>query len=252
MITKLYLVIFQKNIFNFKKLLIMSFQANKIPNEIVIKSVIGKIMKMLSVFRSLSLLGSGILFLSLLLVQCKSDTPKTSPDSQKISSTEIEKDSSYLYKHKLSEETQKALGQLSQMPMTQGNLGSQMVEFIRDGIYDYGEQFKFIELRWKNNTAEIIPKFRAEIDELAKIMVLFPNMRIKMECYTDNHGDVKKLEKLSQERVDYIKKEVVSVGVNPERIEAKGFGSKYPVADNKTMEGQLINNRIEITILKLF
>lgn len=171
---------------------------------------------------------------------------------RKFSATEIEKDSTYLFKHQLSDQTRQALDQLNQMKMTEGNLGSQLSGFIRDGVYDYGEVFKFIELRWKGLTAELDAKSRAEIDELAKVMILFPNMRIKMECYTDNNGNPDKLLKVSQERVDYIKKEVVAAGVSPDRIDAKGIGSKYPVADNKTLEGQLINNRIEITILKLF
>lgn len=161
-------------------------------------------------------------------------------------------DNPSLYTHKLSDETVKAIAQLEQDSMIEGNLGNQFVRFIKEGVYDYGQVFKFIDLKWNGNTAEPNPKFRAEIDELAKVMILFPALRIKMECYTDNNGKPEVLEKLSQARVDYIKKEIVNTGVNPERINVKGFGSKYPVADNKTMEGQLINNRIEITILKLF
>ncbi len=183
---------------------------------------------------------------------CKKKEQDQTAGIQKISSSVIEQDSSILYTHSLSSETKQALDQLAQMTMIEGNLGNQLITFIKDGIYDYGEIFKFIDLRWKDNSAELIQKSRAEIDELAKVMILFPNMRIKMECYTDNQGDPKKLEKISQDRLEYIKKEVVAAGVNPDRIQIKGFGSKYPVADNKSMEGRLINNRIEITILKLF
>ncbi|MCC6816046.1 MAG: OmpA family protein [Saprospiraceae bacterium] len=161
-------------------------------------------------------------------------------------------DDPILYTHKLTKESIESLQQLEIDSMTEGNLGSQLYNFVKDGVYDYGQIFKFIELRWKDNSAEPVQKTRKEIDELAKTMILFPAMRIKMECYTDNNGDPSVLEKISQARVDYIKKELVSTGVAPERISVKGFGSKYPVADNKTMEGQLINNRIEITILKLF
>lgn len=161
-------------------------------------------------------------------------------------------DDPLLYTHKLSEETQKAINQLERDSMIDGNLGSQLKNFIKDGVYDYGQIFKFIELRWKANSAELNPNSRKELDELAKVMILFPGMRIKMESYTDNQGNPTQLEKISQARVDYLKKEIVAAGVEPDRITVKGFGQKYPVADNKSMEGRLINNRIEITILKLF
>ncbi|NOT37099.1 MAG: OmpA family protein [Saprospiraceae bacterium] len=161
-------------------------------------------------------------------------------------------DDASLYTHKLSDETQKAILQLEADSMIVGNLGEQLKNFIKDGVYDYGQIFKFVEVRWKDNSAELLPNSRKEIDELAKVMILFPAMRIKMESYTDNQGNLAQLEKISQKRVDLIKKEIVSAGVEEERISVKGFGSKYPVGDNKIMEGRLINNRIEITILKLF
>ncbi|MBK8402595.1 MAG: OmpA family protein [Saprospiraceae bacterium] len=68
----------------------------------------------------------------------------------------------------------------------------------------------------------------------------------------DNNGNQKQDEKITQARVEYIKSQLVSVGVQPERIEVRGFGSKYPVGDNKTYEGRQINDRIEVTILQLF
>ncbi|MEP7196696.1 MAG: OmpA family protein [Saprospiraceae bacterium] len=194
------------------------------------------------------ILGVFGLSLFLLNVQCK----EKSSGEQKASAPQLIIDSSYLAKHSLSAETKKALEQLNEPKMVEGNIGDQISSFIREGIYDYGEVFKFIELRWMDNSAELNPKSRTEIDDLSKIMILFPNMKIKMDIYTDNNGNPDKLEKLSQDRFNFIKKEIVSAGVSPDRIVGKGFGSKYPVADNKTMEGQLINNRIEITILKIF
>lgn len=246
---ELYFVKFKIIIFYFKNLLIMSLKTN-----IISKVFVTYLMKNIKsgyfayTIQGFAAIIGGVLFI---LFSCKEKVTE-SKELQKISATEIEKDSSYLFKHQLSDQTRQALDQLNQMKMTEGNLGSQLSGFIRDGVYDYGEIFKFIELRWKGLTAELEPKSRSEIDELAKVMILFPNMRIKMECYTDNNGNPDKLLKVSQARVEFIKKEVVAAGVAPERIDIKGFGSKYPVADNKTMEGQLINNRIEIIILKLF
>ena len=46
--------------------------------------------------------------------------------------------------------------------------------------------------------------------------------------------------------------ERVSPGDLDGQIDQRGFGSKYPVGDNKTYEGRQINDRIEVTILQLF
>ena len=52
--------------------------------------------------------------------------------------------------------------------------------------------------------------------------------------------------KLSRQRADNIRTYlIVTYGIDPKRITAKGFGSKRPVADNRTEEGRRKNRRIE-------
>ena len=60
---------------------------------------------------SLAAIIGGVLFI---LFSCKEKVAE-SKEPQKISATEIEKDSSYLFKHQLSDQTRQALDQLSQM-----------------------------------------------------------------------------------------------------------------------------------------
>lgn len=51
--------------------------------------------------------------------------------------------------------------------------------------------------------------------------------------------------------MDFIKSELTAAGVQASRIETKGFGQKYPVGDNKTELGRMINNRVELYITRL-
>jgi OOP family OmpA-OmpF porin len=56
--------------------------------------------------------------------------------------------------------------------------------------------------------------------------------------------------KLSQTRANAVSDFLVSKDVEKPRLFAKGFGSKKPVADNKTAEGRQRNRRVEFQIIK--
>ena len=53
---------------------------------------------------------------------------------------------------------------------------------------------------------------------------------------------------LSTRRAAAVVTFLVSQGVNPNIISAKGFGDTHPVASNDTPEGRAKNRRIEITV----
>jgi OOP family OmpA-OmpF porin len=44
---------------------------------------------------------------------------------------------------------------------------------------------------------------------------------------------------------------LVSIGVDPKKVEAVGAGDANPVADNSTKEGQAKNRRVEIEVTGL-
>ena len=54
--------------------------------------------------------------------------------------------------------------------------------------------------------------------------------------------------KLSRDRAEAVKAYLVSKGVNASRIEAVGYGSTQPIADNRTEEGKQKNRRVEFTL----
>ena len=53
---------------------------------------------------------------------------------------------------------------------------------------------------------------------------------------------------LSQKRAEAVAQFIASQGVNPELIEAHGYGEKNPIASNKTAAGRGKNRRVELSI----
>jgi outer membrane protein OmpA-like peptidoglycan-associated protein len=53
---------------------------------------------------------------------------------------------------------------------------------------------------------------------------------------------------LSQRRAEAVKNFLSSLGVEPNRITATGFGETRPKASNGTPEGRLMNRRVEMKL----
>jgi len=90
---------------------------------------------------------------------------------------------------------------------------------------------------------------QAKLDELLPILSKYPALKIRIEGHTDNVGDDANNLKLSQARVDAVKKYLVNKGVASGRMTAIGYGETKPIADNNTEEGKAKNRRVELTTM---
>ena len=94
--------------------------------------------------------------------------------------------------------------------------------------------------------ASIRKSSQAEIGKLAEVLKKYSDIRILVEGHTDNVGSAKYNEKLSQQRADAIKKNLVEkYGIEASRLSTKGFGMAKPIASNATKEGRQKNRRVE-------
>ncbi len=118
------------------------------------------------------------------------------------------------------------------MPM---NIGSKVV--LRNVFFDF-------------NSAKLKPSSYPELDRLADILKKYPGIVVEIAGYTDNVGSFKYNLKLSQRRADAVVKYLISKGVPPSALVAKGYGPLNPIASNATEEGRALNRRVEAKILK--
>jgi len=69
-----------------------------------------------------------------------------------------------------------------------------------------------------------------------------------IEGHTDSIGDPEVNKRLSLQRADTVMEYLVSRGIEPMRIETRGFGEEVPVATNTTNAGRSLNRRVEVVI----
>ncbi len=74
-------------------------------------------------------------------------------------------------------------------------------------------------------------------------------LRVEVAVHSDNRGGHEANMKLTQDRANAIRSELIKAGVAKERIQAAGYGGTRPVHANSTDEGRAKNRRVEILIL---
>ncbi|SHG37074.1 Thrombospondin type 3 repeat-containing protein [Flavobacterium fluvii] len=84
------------------------------------------------------------------------------------------------------------------------------------------------------------------LEAIKEILKNYPNAKFSVEGHTDDVGDAKSNQKLSEARAKAVVDALVAKGVNPENLAYKGFGETKPVASNKTAKGRAQNRRTEV------
>jgi outer membrane protein OmpA-like peptidoglycan-associated protein len=109
--------------------------------------------------------------------------------------------------------------------------------------------FQASDVTFQSGKAVLLPAGKKELDVLVDLLKKNPNVRISLEGHTDNTGTDKINDPLSANRAAAAEAYLVSKGIEADRMDTAGFGSKVPVADNKTAAGKKLNRRVEVKVL---
>lgn len=93
------------------------------------------------------------------------------------------------------------------------------------------------------------PESFVELDYLVSFLQKNSKIRIEISGHTDNQGDDEYNMKLSVDRAKSVFDYIVSKGIDPSRVEYRGYGESKPIASNETEEGRALNRRTEMMII---
>jgi outer membrane protein OmpA-like peptidoglycan-associated protein len=84
------------------------------------------------------------------------------------------------------------------------------------------------------------------------ILKLHPTFLVYIEGHTDSVLSKRGIpnQQLSDERAGALKNYLVKKGIDPNHLDAKGFGDTEPMASNDTLEGQAQNRRVELLLFQ--
>jgi OOP family OmpA-OmpF porin len=107
------------------------------------------------------------------------------------------------------------------------------------------------EIHFETAKWEILPESRPVLDEIGKILIQWPRLKIEIGGHADARGSVAYNQDLTEKRagavLDYLVQNFPQI--NKEQYTAVGYGELKPVASNKTVEGMAKNRRVEFKVL---
>ena len=114
------------------------------------------------------------------------------------------------------------------------------------------ENNKFVthSIQFDVNKATIKPESMSVIAELKTYLDANPSIKLEIGGHTDSDGETDANMKLSQLRAEAVKTQLISMGIDGNRLISKGFGEGSPISANTTTEGKANNRRVEFTIIK--
>jgi outer membrane protein OmpA-like peptidoglycan-associated protein/tetratricopeptide (TPR) repeat protein len=89
-----------------------------------------------------------------------------------------------------------------------------------------------------------------ELERLLNIMKENTHMKIEISGHTDKTGSEPLNFKLSGARAKAVVDYLIQNGIDPSRMEFRGYGSLQPISDNSTAAGRAKNRRVEFKILE--
>lgn len=130
--------------------------------------------------------------------------------------------------------------------------------FFMDGDMEINKETEPIEskiafqsLEFENGKADILPAMHSDLDKLANFLIDHPQLKLNISGHTDKQGSELSNLKLSQARADAIRAYLIyTFKIDPDRIEAEGFGSSKPLIEELTDEDRKLNRRVEFNITK--
>ena len=102
---------------------------------------------------------------------------------------------------------------------------------------------------FEKNSSKILPESEDELNRLAQGLEKFPELRFEIEGHTDTRGSASYNLRLSQERADAVRHELIQRGVAADRLTAKGYGESQPMTQERNEEEVLRNRRVEMRVL---
>ena len=115
-------------------------------------------------------------------------------------------------------------------------------KFTETKIVTHGINFDY-------NKATLKPESMGTLNMIVKVMQDNPTIKFEVGGHTDSDGDDNYNMKLSQQRADAVKTQLITMGIDASRLTSKGYGESKPIGDNNSQEGKANNRRVEFVKL---
>lgn len=134
-------------------------------------------------------------------------------------------------------------------PVTKPIAPTKPVNTFKETPIIVGTTIELKNVEFDTNSDILKPSSYPELSELIAWLQSSPSVKIGIHGHTDNVGSNADNLQLSINRAKRIFDYLINKGIQPNRLNSKGFGESNPIADNTSDEGRKRNRRVEFIVV---
>jgi outer membrane protein OmpA-like peptidoglycan-associated protein len=104
------------------------------------------------------------------------------------------------------------------------------------------------DVLFSTNKAQLKSGGMRNVQKLADFLKQYPQRKVLVEGFTDSTGSDSLNQELSERRANAVRTALVDMGIGGDRINTRGYGKAFPIADNDTAASRQLNRRVEIIL----
>ena len=136
------------------------------------------------------------------------------------------------------------------IPVLKNATSHYTIPFEDDLEFDPPASFVLDNCTFETGKATLQPDAFKVVDELVEFLKRKDDEKIEVGGHTDNVGKPEANMILSTNRANTVRAYLLTKGIAPERVTAKGYGMTVPIAENTTAEGRALNRRTEVKVIE--
>ena len=114
-----------------------------------------------------------------------------------------------------------------------------------------GESFSIQAIYFDHNSDVIKEESYLYLKRLAEYLVKNDNIKLKVIGHTDLHGKSDFNDELSEKRATSVRKYLIKLGVQKNRLTVEGAGESLPVINNTSPKADRLNRRTEFKVIDI-
>ena len=107
-----------------------------------------------------------------------------------------------------------------------------------------------MDLLFRTDEAVLADTTGSRLHELATTLAAMPGIQVQLDGFADERGDEQYNQQLSEQRVDFIRDQLIAAGVDAARIQTRSYGEEQPLDPGHTEGAWRLNRRVEFALYR--
>ncbi|WP_394132166.1 sortase-associated OmpA-like protein PdsO [Shewanella maritima] len=107
-----------------------------------------------------------------------------------------------------------------------------------------------MNVQFKTGSSNIEPIFKQQLDNVAYMMTLSPELTLDLTGYADRRGDTTYNQALSEQRLIEVTQYLTAQGIDAQRLQGQAYGATAPLHEEQNFENDFFDRRVTLKLGK--